>query len=220
MFMRAMANDTAGEGITTLEINGAGLSAEKSASAVDALRKIFDRAKENAPAIIFIDEIDTVMQKRGGMSDPRDQLIGAMLEEMDGIKKYSNVLVIAATNMPDNLDPALLRRGRFDRAVFARPPDSGERAKLFEMYLRNVPLDDELDLGKLGLDTEGFTGADIASVCKEAKIAALEESVKAHTEVKVSMKILERVVGETAPGAAGASLTQCLDFMSRHDHRR
>ena len=217
MIMRAIASDM--KGVTVLEINGAELSTANAESAVAVLREIFNRARENVPSIIFIDEIDTVIPKREQGGESSSQVTGALLEEMDGIRKLSGVLVIAATNRPEKLDPAILRPGRFDKITFVRPPDAEERAKLFEMYIRNVPTSDDLDFEKLGSETRGFTGADIASVCREAKIKALEASVKLGEEVKIKTQDIEAVITLVKPSASEETLSGYLQFMTRYGVR-
>jgi SpoVK/Ycf46/Vps4 family AAA+-type ATPase len=217
MIMRAVANDM--KGVTMLEINGAELSTANAESAVSVLREIFNRARENVPAIIFIDEIDTVIPKREANIEISSQVTGALLEEMDGIKKLSGVLVIAATNRPEKLDPAILRPGRFDKITFVRPPNAEERGMLFRMYLKNVPVSDDLDFKKLGIGTKGFTGADISSICREAKIRALEASVKSGEEVKIGTHDIEVIISSVKPSASEETLSGYLEFMTRYGER-
>ena len=217
MIMRAITNDI--KGITVLEINGVELSNTNADSAVAVLREIFNRARENVPAIVFIDEIDTVIPAREYASEVSTKITGALLEEMDGIKKLSGVLVIAATNRPEELDTAILRPGRFDKIIFVRPPDAEERAMLFKIYIKNVPVSDDLDFKKLGIETNGFTGADISNVCREAKINALEASMKTGVEVKISTKDFEDVIASQKPSAPDDVLEKYLGFLTRFGER-
>ncbi len=217
MIMRAIANDM--KGVTMLEINGAELATVNAESAVSVLREIFNRARENIPSIIFIDEIDTVIPKREADSEISTQVTGALLEEMDGIKKLSGVLVIAATNRPEKLDPAILRPGRFDKISFVRPPNADERAQLFRMYLKNVPTSSDLDFKKLGNETKGFTGADISSICRESKIKALEASVKSGEDVEIGTHELETIIATVKPSAPEEVLSGYLAFMTRYGER-
>ncbi|MFT4260283.1 ATP-dependent zinc metalloprotease FtsH [Microbacterium sp.] len=138
------------------------------------VRDLFNQAKENAPAIIFIDEIDAVGRHRGaglgGGNDEREQTLNQMLVEMDGFDPNANVIVIAATNRPDILDPALLRPGRFDRQIGVDAPDLKGRQKILEVHAKGKPLSKSVDLEVVARKTPGFTGADLANVLNEAAL--------------------------------------------------
>lgn len=140
------------------------------------VRELFSVAKEHTPCIIFIDEIDAVGQKRDGRggNTESDQTINALLQEMDGFTGREGIFVIAATNRPDKLDKALVRAGRFDRQVVINPPrDWRVRKQLFEHYLKDFKLSDDVNLESLSRQTVGFTGADISAICNEAGIVAM-----------------------------------------------
>jgi len=146
------------------------------------VRDLFKQAKEAAPAIIFIDELDAIGRARGGGSfasggsDEREQTLNQILTEMDGFDTGVGVIVVAATNRPEILDPALLRPGRFDRRVAVQPPDRPGRLKVLEVHTRSVPLADDVDLDALAASTPGMVGADLANVVNEAAlIAAIRE---------------------------------------------
>ncbi len=146
-----------------------------------AIRQIFRRARQVAPAIIFFDEIDSIAPARGYRHDTSgvtDRIVNQLLAEMDGIVPLTNVVVIAATNRPDILDPALLRPGRFDRLIYVPPPDKEARLQIFRIHTRHMPLAEDVDLDKLAEITEGYTGADIEAVCREAAMIALREEFK------------------------------------------
>ncbi len=146
-----------------------------------AIRQIFRRARQVAPAIIFFDEIDSIAPARGYRHDTSgvtDRIVNQLLAEMDGIVPLTNVVVIAATNRPDILDPALLRPGRFDRLIYVPPPDKEARLQIFRIHTRHMPLAEDVDLEKLAEITEGYTGADIEAVCREAAMIALREEFK------------------------------------------
>ena len=146
-----------------------------------AIRQIFRRARQVAPAIVFFDEIDSITPARGYRHDTSgvtDRIVNQLLAEMDGIVPLTNVVVIAATNRPDILDPALLRPGRFDRLIYVPPPDKEARLQIFRIHTRNMPLAEDVDLDKLAEMTEGYTGADIEAVCREAAMIALREEFK------------------------------------------
>jgi cell division protease FtsH len=142
------------------------------------VRDLFKQAKEAAPAIIFIDELDAIGRARGGTQalggghDEREQTLNQILTEMDGFEPTDGVIVLAATNRPEILDPALLRPGRFDRRVAVQPPDATGRKKILEVHTRSVPLADNVDLDQIAQSTPGMVGADLANLVNEAALAA------------------------------------------------
>jgi len=140
------------------------------------VRDMFDQAKKNAPCIIFIDEIDAVGRHRGaglgGGNDEREQTLNQLLVEMDGFEANEGIILIAATNRPDVLDPALLRPGRFDRQVVVPNPDVNGREKILKVHIRNVPLAPNVDLKVIARGTPGFSGADLANLVNEAALMA------------------------------------------------
>lgn len=146
------------------------------------VRDLFARAKKSAPCIVFIDEIDAVGRQRGtglgGSHDEREQTLNQILVEMDGFEPNTNVIVMAATNRPDVLDPALLRPGRFDRRVTLDPPDINDREAILQVHALTKPLDKEVDLRKIAARTPGFSGADLANLLNEAAIMAARQNKK------------------------------------------
>jgi cell division protease FtsH len=141
------------------------------------VRELFGEARKVAPAIIFIDEIDTIGRARGGARsvgghDEREQTLNQILTEMDGFSGHEGVVVLAATNRPDVLDPALLRPGRFDRQIIIHPPDHKGRVAILEVHTRKVPLAPDVDLARLASATPGMTGADLANLVNEAALLA------------------------------------------------
>jgi transitional endoplasmic reticulum ATPase len=144
-----------------------------------AVRETFRKAKQAAPCIIFFDEIDSIAPTRGAGSDSHvtERVISQMLSEIDGLEELHNITVIAATNRPDIIDPALLRPGRIDRLIYVMPPDRDSRLDIFKVHTAKTPLEGDVDLETLADDTNDFTGADIASVCNEATILAIREYV-------------------------------------------
>jgi len=144
------------------------------------IRKVFERAKQTAPTIIFFDELDSLAPKRGLSSDSQvtERVVNTMLSEMDGLEELNDVVVIAATNRPDIIDSALLRPGRFDRFLLTVPPVKEGRLEIFKIHTKNMPLAKDVDLNNLADKTEGYVGADIQLVCREAGLLALREDFK------------------------------------------
>jgi cell division protease FtsH len=141
------------------------------------VRDLFQQAKDAAPAIVFIDELDAIGRSRGGAGaigghDEREQTLNQILTEMDGFDSDANVIVLGATNRPEVLDPALLRPGRFDRRVFVQSPDAAGRAAILRVHTRSVPLADDVDLDRLASSTPGMVGADLANLVNEAALLA------------------------------------------------
>ncbi len=163
------------------------------------VRDLFNKAKRNAPCIIFIDEIDAVGRHRGagmgGGHDEREQTLNQILTEMDGFETGTNVIVIAATNRPDILDPALLRPGRFDRRVVVAMPDLKARQDILDVHARNKPLSNDVDLAKIAKGTIGFSGADLANLLNEAAILTAKTNKK-----KVSMHSIEQSIEKVVLG--------------------
>src|SRR5213592_4672380 len=137
------------------------------------IRRLFKQARENAPAIIFIDELDAVGATRGSdISGERDQTLNQLLVEMDGFDARDSVVVMAASNLLEKLDKALLRPGRFDRQVFVPPPDMLGRQRILGVHTRSKPLAQDIDMGRVAQHTAGLTGADLANLANEAAILA------------------------------------------------
>ncbi|MBU4373286.1 MAG: CDC48 family AAA ATPase [Euryarchaeota archaeon] len=145
-----------------------------------AIRETFRKARQSAPTIIFFDEIDSIVPVRGAAFDTgvTERVVSQILTELDGLEELKNVVVVAATNRPDMVDPALLRPGRFDRFIYIRPPDLKEREMIFNIHLKGKPLSPEVGVGKLAERTEDYVGADIGAVCREAAILALRDCIK------------------------------------------
>ncbi len=145
-----------------------------------AIRETFRKARQSAPTIIFFDEIDSIVPVRGAAFDTgvTERVVSQILTELDGLEELKSVVVVAATNRPDMVDPALLRPGRFDRFIFIRPPDLKEREMIFDIHLKGKPLSPEVDVGKLAERADGYVGADIEAVCREAALLALRDAIK------------------------------------------
>jgi cell division protease FtsH len=169
------------------------------------VRDLFEQGKAHAPCIIFIDEIDAVGRHRGaglgGGHDEREQTLNALLVEMDGFEANEGVILLAATNRPDVLDPALLRPGRFDRQVVVDSPDVKGREGILRVHAKKLPLSDDVDLGILARGTPGLSGADLANICNEAALLAARRNAD-----RVSMKDFEAAKDKVMLGAERKSL--------------
>ncbi len=168
------------------------------------VRDLFDQAKRNSPCIVFVDEIDAVGRQRGsglgGSHDEREQTLNQILVEMDGFDTNTNVIVIAATNRPDVLDPALLRPGRFDRQVVLDKPDIRGRIAILNVHVRGKPLDKQVSLDILAKQTPGFSGADLSNLLNEAAILAARRNKR-----KIDMSELEEAIDRVVAGPARKS---------------
>ncbi|XP_052189572.1 calmodulin-interacting protein 111-like [Diospyros lotus] len=179
LLARAVASEA---GLNFLAVKGPELFSKWVGESEKAVRSLFAKARANAPSIIFFDEIDGLAVIRGKEGDGvsvADRVMGQLLVELDGLQQRANVTVIAATNRPDKIDPALLRPGRFDRLLYVGPPSEIDREDIFRIHLRKMPCSPDVCIRELALLTEGCTGADISLICREAGLAAMEESLDA-----------------------------------------
>ena len=163
------------------------------------VRDLFKQAKEKAPSIIFIDEIDAIGRARGknnsfGSNDERENTLNQLLTEMDGFGTNSGVIILAATNRADVLDSALMRAGRFDRQIYVDMPDLNERKEIFQVHLKPLKLAENLDIDFLSKQTPGFSGADIANLCNEAALIAARKGKK-HVEKQDFLDAVDRIIG-------------------------
>lgn len=186
-----LARAVAGEaGAPFLSISGSDFVEMYVGVGASRVRDLFEQAKKKAPAIVFIDEIDAVGRHRGagtgGGNDEREQTLNQLLVEMDGFGTNSGIIVIAATNRPDVLDPALLRPGRFDRQITVNRPDAQGREDILKVHSRNKPLGPDVDLKEIAKDTIGFTGADLENLLNEAALLAVRRKKKALTMDEIS----------------------------------
>ena len=193
-----LARAVAGEaGVPFFAISGSDFVEMFVGVGASRVRDLFDKAKQNAPAIVFIDEIDAVGRHRGaglgGGHDEREQTLNQLLVELDGFEPNTGVIVIASTNRPDILDPALLRPGRFDRQIVVDRPDLKGREAILEVHAKGKPLADGVDLGILARQTPGFTGADLANLINEAAILSARTSKESISMVELEESI-ERVI--------------------------
>jgi cell division protease FtsH len=193
MLARAVAGEA---GVPFFSISGSEFVEMFVGVGASRVRDLFDQAKRNAPCIVFIDEIDAVGRQRGaglgGSHDEREQTLNQILVEMDGFDTGTNVIVLASTNRPDVLDPALLRPGRFDRQVVLDRPDIKGRKGILDVHVRGKPLDKSVDLLRIAQISPGFSGADLANVVNEAAILAARKNRKVITQIDFE-EALEKV---------------------------
>ncbi|MDD2439179.1 MAG: CDC48 family AAA ATPase [Methanosarcinaceae archaeon] len=176
LLAKAIANESEANFIS---IKGPELLSKYVGESERAVRETFRKARQAAPTVVFFDEIDSIAPERSRGSDSHvsERVVSQILTELDGVEELKDVVIVAATNRPDMVDPALLRPGRFDRLIYIRPPDKTSRKKIFEIHLEGKPLAAEVDLLKLADKTEGYVGADIEGICREAAMLALREVV-------------------------------------------
>jgi cell division protease FtsH len=195
-----LARAVAGEaGVPFFSISGSDFVEMFVGVGASRVRDLFEQAKQNSPCIIFMDEIDAVGRHRGaglgGGHDEREQTLNQLLVEMDGFEAKDNIIMIAATNRPDILDPALLRPGRFDRQIAVDRPDRKGRAKILEVHTRGKPLAKEINIDSLAGQTPGFTGADLSNLINEAALLAARTGKREITQVELEEGILRVIAG-------------------------
>ena len=195
-----LARAVAGEaGVPFFSISGSDFVEMFVGVGASRVRDLFEQAKQNSPCIIFMDEIDAVGRHRGagmgGGHDEREQTLNQLLVEMDGFETKDNIIMIAATNRPDILDPALLRPGRFDRQITVDRPDRKGRSKILEVHTRGKPLAKEIDVDALAGQTPGFTGADLANLVNEAALLAARTGKREITQVELEEGIMRVIAG-------------------------
>ncbi len=183
-----------------------------------AIRETFRKAKQAAPTVIFFDEIDSIAPQRSSVSDTHvsERVVSQILTELDGVEELKDVIIVAATNRPDMVDPALLRPGRFDRLIYIKPPDKASREKIFEIHAQGKPIAEDVKLSQLADMTDGYVGADIEGICREAAMLALREIVTPGIgrkeiqekvgEIKISKKHFERAIRRVKPTTSGETL--------------
>jgi cell division protease FtsH len=195
-----LARAVAGEaGVPFFSISGSDFVEMFVGVGASRVRDLFEQAKQNAPCIIFMDEIDAVGRHRGaglgGGHDEREQTLNQLLVEMDGFEMKDNIILIAATNRPDILDPALLRPGRFDRQIVVDRPDRKGRAQILGVHTRGKPLSKDLDLDNLAAQTPGFTGADLSNLVNEAALLAARQGQREIEHIHLEEGIMRVIAG-------------------------
>ena len=177
LIARAVAHETSA---SFFQVNGPEVIDKMYGASEAQLRKLFEKASQQAPSIIFIDELDAIAPKRDSLSGDRQverRVVAQLLALMDGLRSRGDVIVVAATNLPDELDPALRRPGRFDREIMVGVPDKDGRKHILEIHSRGMPISEQVDLEQVAAKTHGFVGADLAAICREAAMHALRRII-------------------------------------------
>jgi transitional endoplasmic reticulum ATPase len=203
--VKALANEAQAN---FFAIRGAELLSKWVGESERGVRELFRRARGSAPALVFFDEIDALAPARGSGDDtgPSDRVVAQLLTELDGIEELRDVFVVAATNRPELIDPALLRPGRLDRLVHVPPPDAGARADILRAVTKRMPLADDVDLDALGAECDRYSAADLEGLAREAAMQAMRESMAAPTVTAAHFAAARRVVRPSIdPAAARAA---------------
>jgi len=198
LLAKAIANEA---NANFISIKGPEVFSKYVGESEEAVREIFKKARQVAPCILFIDEIDAIAPRRGGKSSDSgvgDRVVNQLLTELDGIESLEGVTVIAATNRPDMIDPAITRPGRIDRSVEVEVPGEEARRKILEVHTRDMPLAEDVDLDKLAVQTENFVGSDMESLCREEAKVSLRKDIE---DEEVSMEEFEEAIDEVNPTA-------------------
>jgi transitional endoplasmic reticulum ATPase len=214
LLAKAVANESEANFI---QIKGPSLLSMWVGKSEEGVRKIFERARQVSPCVVFFDEIDSLAGKRGGSvgggSKVTENVLNQLLAEMDGIEDLTNVIVVGATNRPDILDPALMRPGRFDRIVYVNVPEKAGRLQILKIHTKDMPLDKSVKIDKLAEDTEGYTGADIESLAREAAMLALRENIDVK---KVTGKHFEKAMEKVQPSVSKNDQTRYKQMESQY----
>ncbi len=221
LMAKAVANET---NANFISVKGPELLSKWVGESEKHVREMFRKARQVAPAIIFLDEVDSLAPARGVSFDSHvtERVVSQILTELDGLEELKDVVVIAATNRPDIVDPALLRPGRIDRIIYVPPPDNTARKEIFKIHLRGKPLADDVDLDKLVEMTEGYVGADIEAICREATMLALrevlsegmdrEKAKEIIPEIKIKMKHFETALKKVKKSTAKEDMKRYEEF--------
>jgi len=215
MIAKALANES---GLNFLSIKGPELFSKWVGESEKAVREVFRKARQVKPSIVFFDEIDAIGGARGGGGGGGggkvgDRVLAQLLTEMDGVEGLTGVTVVAATNRPDMMDQALLRPGRLDRVVYVPLPDMDTRRKVLEVHTKSIPLGEKVDLETVAARTEGYSGAEVAAVCNEAALAALEQSV---TAIVVTEEHFETALSNLKPRISSSLFSVYEKFQADH----
>ena len=195
LMAKAVANET---GANFISVRGPQLLSKWVGESEKAIRQTFRKARQVAPCVIFFDELDSLAPSRSGGGESRvsERVVNQLLTELDGLEELEDVMVVAATNRPDMIDPALLRSGRFDRLVLLGAPEEKERREILDIHTQDVPLDDNVNLDEIAEITEGYVGSDLETIAREASLIALREDEEAET---VKMPQVRKALDKVRP---------------------
>lgn len=217
MMAKAVANEM---DVSMIVISGADMLKKGYQGAITILRENFNRARENTPAIIFIDEIESMAPSRDLYNSKHvEDVVTQFLQEMDGMKELKGVFLIGATNKPAMIDKALMRPGRLDKIVFIPPPLPEQRKQMFEVFLAKVPKA-KLDYEELAEESEGFTGADIKSVCQEAKMGLVRKATRGEKDAEITQRTLLKILSERKPSVTVKMLEEYKKFQDAYGERK
>ena len=209
LLAKAVANESDANFIA---IKGPELLSKWVGESEKGVREVFRKARQTAPTVIFFDEIDSIASNRGaeaGDSGVTKRVVNQLLTEMDGLEELDDVAIIAATNRPDIFDPGLVRPGRFDRHIKVDTPDEESRLAIFKVHTKDMPLAKDVKLSRLAKNTEGYVGADIEAVCREAAMLTLREDINSEN---VSMKFFEKAMEKVKPKNSDASADELIQY--------
>jgi transitional endoplasmic reticulum ATPase len=197
-------------GVNFISIKGPEIMSKWVGESEKAVRQIFKKAKQVAPSIIFLDEVDSIAPRRGmgGDSNVTERVVNQLLTSMDGVEGLDKVVVMAATNRPDIVDPALLRPGRFDRMILVPMPDTPARLSILKIYARSMPLKG-VDLEQIAARTDGYVGADLENLCREAAMIALRENKEA---IQVDSRHFEAALKTVKPSSTKDVMKNYVNF--------
>ncbi|ODR81440.1 AAA family ATPase [Haladaptatus sp. W1] len=227
LMAKAVANESDSNFIS---IKGPELLSKWVGESEKGVREVFSKARENAPTVVFFDEIDSIATERGrdggGGTQVSERVVSQLLTELDGLEELEDVVVIATSNRPDLIDSALLRPGRLDRHVHVPVPDEEARLAIFEVHTRHKPLADDVDLEELAEQTDGYVGADIEAVCREAAMAASREFIESVSpddigesvgNVRITAEHFEDALGEVTPSVTEETRERYAEIEERFD---
>ncbi|EFW93195.1 AAA family ATPase, CDC48 subfamily protein [Haladaptatus paucihalophilus DX253] len=227
LMAKAVANESDSNFIS---IKGPELLSKWVGESEKGVREVFSKARENAPTVVFFDEIDSIATERGrdggGGTQVSERVVSQLLTELDGLEELEDVVVIATSNRPDLIDSALLRPGRLDRHVHVPVPDEEARHAIFEVHTRHKPLADDVDLEELAEQTDGYVGADIEAVCREAAMAASREFIESVSpddigesvgNVRITAEHFEDALGEVTPSVTEETRERYAEIEERFD---
>lgn len=211
MIAKALASES---NLNFISIKGSDLFSMWVGESEKAVRDLFVKARQISPCIVFFDEIDAIGGERSAESGSsvKERVLAQILTEIDGVNVLKNVIIVAATNRPDLIDKALMRPGRLDRIVYVQLPDAETRSEIFRIKLKAIPLSEDVNIKELVIKSEGYSGAEIEAVCKEAALKALEDSFE--TE-KISMIYFHKAFELVKPRTSSDLLQLYHDYENR-----